>query len=195
HGETEIDAGSDVWALAVVLYELIAGTSPFERENYNATLRAITSDPAPNLASAGLCDELLASIVERGLEKHPGRRWQSASALGTALAEWLWGQGITEDASDVSLRTAWLHRSSDSPPSLLPVTLPRSAAATTAARSASGSSLTSTPGLAVSQARVARTGRTGWKLGMAGALVLGAAAGAFALWPSGEPRHSPAVSA
>lgn len=125
----EVDTRSDVWALSVVLYEMLTGVNPFEAGNYNATLRAIIEDPTPSPVELGLADPLLSSIIERGLAKRCDERFQSVRELGSALAEWLWSQGVQEDAARVSLRAAWLSRppdSGDAAISVRPVTLPGS---------------------------------------------------------------------
>jgi eukaryotic-like serine/threonine-protein kinase len=122
-GERALDNRSDVWAYTVVLYECIAGKSPFRRENYHQTLRAIIEEEPPSLVELGLGDALLGSIVERGLRKDRERRWSSLRELGTALAEWLLTQGVEEDAARVSLRSVWLDPAISSLP---PVALPPS---------------------------------------------------------------------
>jgi serine/threonine-protein kinase len=196
-GDAEIDAASDVWALSVVIYELVTGFSPFERDNYNATLRAIVDEDAPSLPQKGAGDELLASIVERGLAKEKQRRFGSAHELGVALAQWLWSHGITEDASDVSLRTAWLHRVSDAPPhSLSAVTLSGPPSSAPTVERAALPSLHSTEGLAVSPTPVpppARHARL--RLALGAALAAAVAAGAVVLWPRPPDPRVQAVSA
>ena len=121
----EVGVSTDLWALAVVLFEMVSAALPFQGDNYNAVLRAIIEDEPASLTEVAAGDELLAAIVERGLAKDPARRWASARDLGTALAEWLVSQGLSEDASHTSLRS-WLTRSSDPPMSLSPVMVGRS---------------------------------------------------------------------
>ena len=103
----EVGVSTDLWALAVVLFEMVSAELPFQGDNYNAVLRSIIEEEPPSLTELGSGDELLAAIVERGLSKDPARRWASARDFGTALAEWLVGQGLSEDASQVSLK-GWL---------------------------------------------------------------------------------------
>ena len=194
-GDSEIDGASDVWALSVMLHELTTGHCPFERDNYNAVLRAIIEDEPPSILSFGGGDELLAAIVERGLEKDRARRFHSARELGVALAQWLWGHGITEDASHVSLRTVWLTRISDAPHSLSPVTVPEPARSAPTIERAALPSLHSTEGVAISPegAPAARSRRVRAALGV-GALAALAAAGLW-LWPSANHPPGSASSA
>ncbi len=107
-GQTHVDARTDVWAFCIVLYEAMTGTAAFHGENYNAVLRAIIeNDPTPtHELAAG--DPVLWSILERGLAKDLDWRWSSMRELGTALAQWLLNQGVTEDVTRASLQATWL---------------------------------------------------------------------------------------
>jgi serine/threonine-protein kinase len=108
------DSGThtDQWSFCVVLYELLSGVVPFQRENYNALLRAIIEEPPKPLAEVVAVDAKLAQIVERGLLKDPGQRWGSMRDIGEALACWLLDQGVVEDCTGKSLRRTWLHEES-----------------------------------------------------------------------------------
>jgi serine/threonine-protein kinase len=107
-GESDIDARADIWSVAVVLYEAIAGRTPWEAPNCPALLRAIVDDPPPSLIGFGGVDAELWSVIERALAKRREDRWPSARAIGEALALWLGKQGVAEDVTGTSLRTAWL---------------------------------------------------------------------------------------
>ena len=79
-----VDYRSDLFSLGVVMYELLTGSSPFQRETTMGTIAAILQDgPAP------LAQEIpsaLRSIVEKCLEKESSRRYSSAADLAAALA-------------------------------------------------------------------------------------------------------------
>ncbi len=86
-----IDGRADVFALGVMLFELLTLKMPFRRDNDAATLRAITRDPAPDVVSLNpAVPQLLATIVYRALEKDPNKRFTAGelrSALQHVMAE------------------------------------------------------------------------------------------------------------
>jgi serine/threonine-protein kinase len=112
-GLENIDPRSDVWSFSVMLYEAVAGQTPFSSTNYNALLRMIVEDEPASLQGLYAGDAELSAIVGQGLSKDPAQRFQSMSHLGRALAQWLVSQGISEDACGVSLEAKWLSRTTD----------------------------------------------------------------------------------
>jgi eukaryotic-like serine/threonine-protein kinase len=79
-GENAIDARADIYALGVVMYEMLSGKVPFDRENTVKLLMAHLHEPAPPLAVAG-CPPMLAQLVMRCLAKDPGQRPSSMDEL------------------------------------------------------------------------------------------------------------------
>jgi serine/threonine-protein kinase len=108
----DVDRSADLWAVCVVLYELVTGTLPFNGENYNQLLWSIAHDhPVPTTTQFG-GDAKLWAILARGFQKQRAGRWESMRDLGEALARWLDDQGVHEDIAGGSLKVAWLDRQS-----------------------------------------------------------------------------------
>jgi hypothetical protein len=105
-GSVDIDSRADIWAMCVVLYEIVTGQPAFDGDNYNAVLRAVIECEPAALQLPG-CEELWA-IVRRGLLKRRTERCASMEELGTSLAQWLVARGVHEDVSGQSLAPRWL---------------------------------------------------------------------------------------
>jgi serine/threonine protein kinase/tetratricopeptide (TPR) repeat protein len=85
-GERNLDARTDVYALATVAYELLTGVPPYAGTSSAAINAARYSRPVPSLRVTRPEVSLEMDLaVERGLAVNPDARWASASEFGRAL--------------------------------------------------------------------------------------------------------------
>jgi serine/threonine-protein kinase len=84
----EIDARTDLYAVGVLLFELLTGAKPFDSERMTEVMRQHQEDAPPSLGSihsgAGFSQELEA-VVRKAMAKQPGDRFQSAADFAAAL--------------------------------------------------------------------------------------------------------------
>jgi WD40 repeat protein/predicted Ser/Thr protein kinase len=74
-----VDARSDLFSLGVVLYEMLTGRKPFERQSLTATLSAIAdADPEPLQFAQPETPDDVADLVDRLLAKNPAARFATA---------------------------------------------------------------------------------------------------------------------
>ncbi|MFL6291125.1 MAG: protein kinase domain-containing protein, partial [Thermoanaerobaculia bacterium] len=102
-----VDHRSDLFAFGVLLYELLAGQSPFQGENPLATLdRIVHHRQTPVREVNPAVPEELSRIVDRLLEKEPALRPRSAGEVVKDLQE------IAGDRQEETGTATWI----DSPP-------------------------------------------------------------------------------
>ncbi len=81
-----VDHRSDLFAVGIILSEMVTGHHPFRGRSSIETMNAIlTADPPALDRSAGVVSPGLDSIIRRLLEKDPHERFQSARDLTFAL--------------------------------------------------------------------------------------------------------------
>jgi eukaryotic-like serine/threonine-protein kinase len=86
-GKGDIDHRTDVYALGIVLYELLTGSVPFQGEGYAEVLVKQLTEPPPSLiAQRPSISRYLESVVMKALEKRREDRYATMSELREALA-------------------------------------------------------------------------------------------------------------
>lgn len=79
---------SDVYAMGIVLYEMLTGHPPFDAESAFAVVIAHQNDePPPIRRRRRDLDPALAAVVHRALSKNPRERYADAGNMHAALAE------------------------------------------------------------------------------------------------------------
>ena len=82
----EVDRRSDLYALGIVAYEMLAGHPPFQGPNRVVVSKHIAERPAPIERIRPDCPRPLAGAIMQALEKQPAERWQSGEELRQAVA-------------------------------------------------------------------------------------------------------------
>ncbi|HEX6644313.1 MAG TPA: protein kinase [Gemmatimonadales bacterium] len=85
-GEREVDARSDIYSLAIVLYEMLAGVTPFDAATPQAMIaRRFTETPAPLRTHRETVPEHVERAVAGALARTAADRFSTARAFADAL--------------------------------------------------------------------------------------------------------------
>ncbi len=86
-GAKPLDRRSDLYSAGVVLFEMVCGRPPFDRDDLAALVRdhLVTSPPSPRLIIPSISKELDAVLL-KALAKDPDQRFQTAQDYLSALA-------------------------------------------------------------------------------------------------------------
>jgi len=100
-----VDARADVWALGVILYELISTRHPFHAAAVTEVALKIAMDEPPPLPEA---PEGVRAVVARCLAKEPAERFDTVDELAAALAPFaLVDRGVAIAAAKRLIETPW----------------------------------------------------------------------------------------
>jgi serine/threonine-protein kinase len=94
----DVDARSDIWALGVILYELLAGKDPFKGESLAEICTAVLySEPEPIERRRPDLPPMLAHVVGRCMRKERNERFSSVGELIAALSPFAprWAANVT----------------------------------------------------------------------------------------------------
>jgi len=93
-----LDARSDVYSLATILYEVLTGKLPFDARTPMEFIQLhVTKPPIPldERIPGKIFPPGLGNVIGRALEKDPGNRWQSAAEFAEALKPYAKGKSFT----------------------------------------------------------------------------------------------------
>jgi serine/threonine-protein kinase len=99
-----VDARTDIFALGVVLWEMLTGGRLFDGDSEVAVLRAVQQSAIPPPARLNPdVPEDLDAVVVRALDRDPAARFQTAGELERALAQCVLKHAKTVDDTDLSV--------------------------------------------------------------------------------------------
>ena len=102
-GRSQLDQQADLWAVGVTLYEMVAGSPPYQAEDTRKLERLIQSGRPPRALPAS-CPAALKAVIGKALAPGAQRRYKSAAAFGDDLKAFLEG---AETAAAKEKRSAW----------------------------------------------------------------------------------------
>jgi tetratricopeptide (TPR) repeat protein/predicted Ser/Thr protein kinase len=90
NGDTKaIGPATDIYALGVVLYEMLTATRPFDGPLGSLLARIVTDDPEPPARRRPEVDSRLSAICRKALAKKPSSRYPTMAAFAAALDAWM----------------------------------------------------------------------------------------------------------
>ncbi len=82
----DIDRRADIFALGILLYELLSGERAFDGSSAFSIFDKVANHQPPRLSDVAVVPEALEEVVTRCLAKNPTERFETASQLADALA-------------------------------------------------------------------------------------------------------------
>ncbi len=102
----ELDHRSDIFAVGIVLYEMLSRKLPFQKNNMAATIYAIITEPHPPLPPHVIARfPNIQTILDRALAKPVDQRYQSISDMGAELRQLLGGEHTQTTMAGLAVQT------------------------------------------------------------------------------------------
>jgi serine/threonine protein kinase len=92
-----IDGRADLFAIGVVMYELLAGRRPWAARTDLETLIAVSTQEPENIQDIRKVSPVFSDIIQKCLKKVPGKRFSSADEIKDLLDGWRRERGFEHD--------------------------------------------------------------------------------------------------
>jgi len=98
----EVDARTDVFAVGIILWELLTGQRLFLGETDFQTVKKVQASVVPSVSQINKAvSPELDRIIMRALAREPAQRFQTARALGMELSKFLFKHGVPVSTFDI----------------------------------------------------------------------------------------------
>jgi eukaryotic-like serine/threonine-protein kinase len=98
----EVDARTDVFAVGIILWELLAGQRLFLGDTDFQTVKKVQASAIPSISQINhRVPQELERIITRALAREPLQRFQTARALGMELSKFLFKYGVPVSTFDI----------------------------------------------------------------------------------------------
>jgi len=97
-----VDARADIFAMGIVLWEMLAGRRLFLGETDYQTVKLVQQADVPRLSRMNAdVDQDFEALLDKALAKDPNARFQTARELGDALADYLFSHQLKVTSYDI----------------------------------------------------------------------------------------------